>query len=260
MPGEQDEVFVSARRADALVALCWPSIASDPEPDRATVVVVHARLDGLEHDTGGCEIEGGPVIHPQSVSRLLCNTRVQTVVEDGHGAVLGIGRASRARARLDAPTGEAPRPGVPLPWVRRPPVHRGLPPAWWRHGGTTDLASLALICSFHHRLVHEHGWSVKRGATGGLLWRRPDGTGYESGPSPGCESGRRWVRRSISCRQSETAIDNGRQLRTASQRASTPVRVQPRLEDHRRGGPVDRTAAFPPTGSGFAERPIGLHR
>jgi hypothetical protein len=29
-------------------------------------VVVHARLDGLQQDTDGCEIEGGSVIHPQS--------------------------------------------------------------------------------------------------------------------------------------------------------------------------------------------------
>ena len=35
------------------------------------------------------------MIHPQSVRRLLCNARVQTVVEDRNGTVLGIGRLSR---------------------------------------------------------------------------------------------------------------------------------------------------------------------
>jgi hypothetical protein len=184
MPGEKDTVYASARRADALVALCSARIAADPEPDRATVVV-HARLDGLEQDTGGCEIEGGPVIHPQAVRRLLCNARVQTIVEDAFGNVLGIGRLSR----------QAPA------WMVRHVRHRDrecrFPGCgarrfteahhlrWWRHGGRTDLANLALICSFHHRLVHEHGWSVKRDRTGDLLWRRPDGTRYESGPSPG---------------------------------------------------------------------------
>jgi hypothetical protein len=184
LPGEEDEVYASARRADALVALCSARIAADPEPDRATVVV-HARLDGLQRDAGGCEIEGGPVIHPQSVRRLLCNARVQTVVEDRNSTVLGIGRLSR----------QAPA------WMVRQVRHRDrecrFPGCgarrfteahhlrWWRHGGRTDLANLALICSFHHRLVHEHGWSVRREATGDLLWRRPDGTRYESGPSPG---------------------------------------------------------------------------
>jgi Domain of unknown function (DUF222)/HNH endonuclease len=184
LPGEEDELFASARRADALVALCSARIAADPEPDRATVVV-HARLDGLQRDTGGSEIEGGPVIHPHTVRRLLCNARVQTVVEDSEGNVLGIGRLSR-----QAPV-----------WMLRQVRHRDrecrFPGCgarryteahhlrWWRHGGRTDLSNLALICSFHHRLVHEHGWSVKRQAAGDLLWRRPDGTRYESGPSPG---------------------------------------------------------------------------
>jgi hypothetical protein len=188
LPGEEDEVFASARRADALVALCSVRIASDPEPDRATVVV-HARLDGQEQDTGGCEIEGGPVIHPQSVRRLLCNARVQTVVEDRTGTVLGIGRVSRhAPAWLLRQVRHRDRecrfPGC---GARRFTEAHHL--RWWRHRGRTDLDNLALICSFHHRLVHEHGWSVKRAAAGDLLWRRPDGTRYESGPSPGYESG-----------------------------------------------------------------------
>jgi hypothetical protein len=184
LPGEEDEVYASARRADALVALCSARIASDPQPDRATVVV-HARLDGLEQDTGGCEIEDGPVIHPQLVRRLLCNARVQTVVEDREGNVLGIGRTSRhAPAWLLRQVRHRDRecrfPGC---GARRFTEAHHL--RWWRHGGRTDLHNLALICSFHHRLVHEHGWSVKRDASGDLLWRRPDGTRYESGPSPG---------------------------------------------------------------------------
>jgi hypothetical protein len=184
LPGEEDEVYASARRADALVALCSARIASDPQPDRATVVV-HARLDGLEQDTGGCEIEDGPVIHPQLVRRLLCSARVQTVVEDREGNVLGIGRTSRhAPAWLLRQVRHRDRecrfPGC---GARRFTEAHHL--RWWRHGGRTDLHNLALICSFHHRLVHEHGWSVKRDASGDLLWRRPDGTRYESGPSPG---------------------------------------------------------------------------
>ncbi len=70
MPGEEDSYDVQARRADALVALCSSRIAQDPDPDRATVVI-HARLDGLVSGDGGCEIEGGPAIHPETARRLL---------------------------------------------------------------------------------------------------------------------------------------------------------------------------------------------
>jgi Domain of unknown function (DUF222) len=69
-------------------ALCSARIAADPDQDRASVVV-HAQLDELVRDTGGCEIEDGPAIHPETVRRLMCNARVQAVVEDQAGNMLG---------------------------------------------------------------------------------------------------------------------------------------------------------------------------
>lgn len=55
---------------------------------------------------------------------------------------------------------------------------------FWSRGGKTSLDNLALICSFHHRLVHEHGWGLSRDAEGSLSWIRPDGVPYVPGPSP----------------------------------------------------------------------------
>lgn len=183
MPGEEDSPCVAARRADALVAMCASSNHRDSWPDPATVIV-HARLDGLERGAGGCEIEGGPVVHPETVRRLLCNARVQTVVEDRAGNVLGLGRTARE----------------PSVWMVRQVRYRDrecrFPGCgsrqfteahhvkWWRHGGRTELANLLLICSFHHRLVHEQGWSVRRDADGTVTWFRPNGKGYRAGPSP----------------------------------------------------------------------------
>jgi hypothetical protein len=60
---------------------------------------------------------------------------------------------------------------------------------WWRNGGRTDLDNLLLICSFHHKLVHEHGWAVKRDADGTVRWFRPGGIRYRAGPSPGKDVG-----------------------------------------------------------------------
>ncbi len=36
---------------------------------------------------------------------------------------------------------------------------------WWSRGGVTDLDNLLLICSFHHTLVHERGWSITEPTT-----------------------------------------------------------------------------------------------
>lgn len=181
MPGEEEAYHASARRADALVALCSSRIASDPDQDRATVVI-HAQAGSLE--TAGAQVEGGPVIQPVTLSRLLCNARVQTVVEDSSGAVLGLGRLSRE----------------PSAWMLRQIRHRDqecrFPGCgarrftqahhivWWRDGGRTDLDNLLLICSFHHKLVHEYGWSVKRATAGTVRWFGPDEERYRAGPAP----------------------------------------------------------------------------
>jgi hypothetical protein len=55
---------------------------------------------------------------------------------------------------------------------------------WWEHGGSTDLGNLVLICSFHHKLVHEYGWSLSREQDGQVGWFHPDGTRYRAGPAP----------------------------------------------------------------------------
>lgn len=83
MPDE-DVLSIEARRADALIALASARVARDPDPDRATVVV-HAELEGLLSGQGGCEMQGGPALHPDTVKRLLCNARTQTIVEDRAG-------------------------------------------------------------------------------------------------------------------------------------------------------------------------------
>jgi hypothetical protein len=55
---------------------------------------------------------------------------------------------------------------------------------WWSRGGRTDLENLVLTCTFHHKLVHEYGWSLAREPDNTVRWHRPDGTRYRAGPSP----------------------------------------------------------------------------
>jgi hypothetical protein len=187
MPGEDDAASAPAKRADALVALCSARIASDADADRASVIV-HARLDTASSDVQGCELEGGPVIDHTTVERLLCNARTQAVVEDDAGNVLGLGRTTREPSawmvrQVRYRDRECRFPGCGA--RRFTEAHHV---RFWRHGGRTDLDNLLLICSFHHRLVHEYAWSVKRDADGTVRWFRSDGTRYRAGPSPGAAS------------------------------------------------------------------------
>jgi hypothetical protein len=62
---------------------------------------------------------------------------------------------------------------------------------WWNRGGRTDLDNLVLICSFHHTLVHELGWSLTRDQDGTVQWFYPDGIRYRAGPAPPRETAER---------------------------------------------------------------------
>jgi hypothetical protein len=182
MPDEGSEALVGARRADALVALCSVQLADDADLDRATVVV-HAELDAVLDGDGNALIEDGPVIGGTTLQRLLCNARMQTVVEHRDGTVRGVGRLSRE----------------PAPWMIRQLRHRDatcrFPGCdarrftqahhieWWSHGGRTELDNLVLVCTFHHKLVHEHGWALTRDDDGELTWTRPRIARSRAGPN-----------------------------------------------------------------------------
>ncbi|HXF72942.1 MAG TPA: DUF222 domain-containing protein [Actinomycetota bacterium] len=181
LPGEEGADFNDARRADALVALARSHLARAGGVDRPTVVV-HARWDTLTRARPGAELEGGTVVHPETARRLACTSRVEILFEDGDGRVL-----ARARRRH------------PPPWMVRELHHRDrgcVFPGCGRRahvvvhhlrpfgrGGPTTLENCCLLCVFHHVLVHELGWGLRR--TGGrFVWIRPNGMPYEPGPSP----------------------------------------------------------------------------
>jgi hypothetical protein len=183
MPGEDDPSSADARRADALVALCSVRLGADADPDRATVVV-HAPLASLVGDRGGSELEGGGVIHSETARRLLCSGRVQTVIEDEAGQALRLGRISRDPSaammrQLRYRDAECRFPGCGARQFTQ--AHHIV---WWKRGGTTDMSNLLLVCTFHHRLVHEHGWGLRRDPSGEVRWFRPGGVPYHAGPAP----------------------------------------------------------------------------
>jgi hypothetical protein len=183
MPGEEWLEGMDARRADALVTLCSGRIASDPDPDRATLVV-HASLETLAGGERNAEVEDGPVLAPETARRLACDARIQIVAEDRNGDPLRLGRLTRVpsapiirqlrhRDRECRFHGCGKRRFTNAHHVR-----------WWSRGGRTDLDNLVLLCSFHHRLVHEGGWSLTLGARSDIEWFSPDGATYVAGPAP----------------------------------------------------------------------------
>ncbi|MFN2594532.1 MAG: DUF222 domain-containing protein [Actinomycetota bacterium] len=171
-----DGATLDRKRADALVLLASNAIATDADPDRATLVV-HASLEALASDSYQCETEDGVALHPDVARRLSCDCRYQ-VVAQGHNGDVGIGRVAH----------NIPR------WLRRLVANRDggcsfpscsmktfLHPHHIKHwvlGGPTDLSNLVMLCSIHHTLVHEHHWSVIL-EQDKPLWFRPSGRIYD---------------------------------------------------------------------------------
>jgi hypothetical protein len=183
LPGEEEPCHVEARRADALVALASARLAAHPDADRATVVV-HASPETLAGNSGGCEIEGGGVVHPATARRLACTARVQMIVEDEEGQVVGLGRTSREPSAWMMRQLRHRDDGCRFPGCGTRSFIKAHHIVWWEWGGRTDLDNLILVCTFHHKLVHEHGWSIRRFGDGGISWLRPDGRPHVPGPAP----------------------------------------------------------------------------
>ena len=168
------EETLAERRADAIYAMASARIAEDQDPDRATVVV-HAELDTLAGDGGSCEIERGPVVHAETARRMSCDGRIQFVLHNDLGDVVGIGRADRnppawLRRQVRKRDTGCTFPGCGAKrFLHNHHIHH------WTKGGPTDLGNLVLVCTFHHKLVHEYGWNVKLGLPGITHWYRPSG-------------------------------------------------------------------------------------
>ncbi len=95
-------------------------------------------------------------------------------------------------AHRPTPTGPAPQiaaltvrdgPGCRFPGcshTRHPRAHHV---QHWLHRGPTDLDNLVLVCGFHHRLIHDTGYTI-RWEDGKWLFSRPDGTPVPEAGAP----------------------------------------------------------------------------
>jgi hypothetical protein len=139
-------------------------------------VVVHVDAATLAHDDedGACQLEHGTALHPETARRLACDASVVRILERD-GRPLSVGRKTRAvppalKRALNARDPICRFPGCP----QRRFLHAHHV-QHWAHGGRTDLKNLIHLCSHHHRLVHEGGYTIQHGHRGALRFRRPDG-------------------------------------------------------------------------------------
>jgi len=169
-----------ARCADALYELASQAIAADRDHDRATILI-HTDLQTLLNATGSATIADGPALAHDTLRRLACDARLQLAVTDPNG-IVGVGRTTRTippwLARLVRLRDQHCR----FPNCRRTrwvQIHHII---HWADGGPTDLDNLITLCGYHHRLIHEDGWTIGGDPNDTITWCHPYGTPFEPRP------------------------------------------------------------------------------
>jgi hypothetical protein len=109
------------------------------------------------------------------VQRLLCDCSLVTVVEDPNGHPLDVGRKQRTVSTPLRRALYARDRGCTFPGCHRKHYLDGHHLQHWIHGGETSADNMTLLCTHHHRLLHEGGFGIVREEGGTLRFVTADG-------------------------------------------------------------------------------------
>jgi hypothetical protein len=157
------------------VQLAGTHIANDQDPDRATVIY-HVDIDTLRNGTGVGETEDGAVFSSDVMRRLVCDSRIQLLVEDGDGRPLGYGRTMRtAPPALRRVLMERDR-GCSWPGCGRTDFLQAHHRTEWPDGGRTNANEMEMYCPEHHSFIHREDIRIVGEPGGEVRFFRPDGS------------------------------------------------------------------------------------
>jgi hypothetical protein len=172
--GASNETF-QGQQADALVEIArtyldarGSEVRSGSPADRYQVVV-HVDEAALH---GGIGRADAPL---ETIKRIACDSSVVVVTEDERGTPLDVSRKQRTvstslRRALWARDRHCTFPGCHRTrFVEAHHVHH------WVDGGETSADNLVLLCSHHHRRLHEGGYRIRRDYQGQWYFQRADG-------------------------------------------------------------------------------------
>jgi Domain of unknown function (DUF222)/HNH endonuclease len=176
------DAIVDASHAVEPLDACAPGVDADLRVPEITVLVDWHTLSCGVHEHGICETSDGTPLPVDTVRRLCCQAEVLPVVLNGSGQILDQGRSARTVNRQQRRALRAMHRtcGHPTCQVRfdQCAIHHVV---WWRNGGATDIENLLPLCSAHHHLVHEGGWTLTMTPDRVATWMRPDGTPWHTG-------------------------------------------------------------------------------
>ena len=190
---EMDTESWQVQQADALLAMARSYLGGEPGEGSETgakraadhyQVVVHvdeiALRGGISHQNGAEPLGGGRVAPSRSdlpietIRRISCDGSVVRLATDDSGNSFDIGRKQRTVPTAIKRALEARDRGCTFPGCHRTHYVDAHHIEHWALGGETTLENLTLLCTQHHRLLHEGGYRIEREPDGALRFHRAD--------------------------------------------------------------------------------------
>jgi 5-methylcytosine-specific restriction endonuclease McrA len=179
---------MAQKQADALALLAETALHHELDPGapgERYQVVVHVDAPALAEaaQPGQSVLEEGTRVSAETSRRLACDASRVVMRHDEAGRLVEIGARTRTippalRRALLARDRGCRFPGCGVRFGQGHHLRH------WAHGGPTTLSNLAMLCTRHHRAVHEEGFQVARGPDGELRFRRPNGHPLPEVPPP----------------------------------------------------------------------------
>ena len=164
-------------RADGVVALAESYLAGKTafgNGGERFQVMVHVDQEPLASDgVLAGTLDDGTRVSAETLRRVACDCGLVAV--SGDGEKLNIGHRSRSIPPAIRRALTLRDRGCSFPGCTHNRFLHAHHIRHWLHGGETSVDNLSLLCTHHHHLVHEGGWSVEQTPDGELRFRAPDG-------------------------------------------------------------------------------------
>jgi hypothetical protein len=161
-PGRLDGLIAMAERTLAPAL----QIAGDSGSDHHVhQVVVHLDQAVLGPDGArDAYLDDGSRVSAETFRRVSCDSALVAVTTGEAGAVLDVGRKTRAVPAAVRRALWSRDRGCRFPMCTNRRFVHAHHVQHWAHGGPTRLDNLVLLCGFHHRLLHEGGFKMSLAA------------------------------------------------------------------------------------------------
>lgn len=163
----------STRQADAFVNMVGTYLSGAANECQATenyLVTIHVDQAALAGQ------EGRAALPIESVKRLCCDSHAVVITEDEKGEPLSIGRKTRiVPTAIQRALRARDKNCCTFPGCHNGRYLHSHHVEHWSNGGETSLHNLLLLCSKHHTLVHEGGFTIDKDFQDQWYFRRPDG-------------------------------------------------------------------------------------